>query len=349
MRLIDPLFKQAYRDHALTWLRGPSHAGKAALAKRLTSLEVIDLRDPQTYLLAENEPQQLLMLHASGGILYAIERCPRLLQQISQTLLEQPSTRARFVLLSTTQHPDLLQLEQQLGQRMQTLTLLPPHLLEQQQVSDHLTQLETLLHEALPSLCQTHQAPLWLRCLCLLAENSGNTLHLSQLAKQLNVAVSTMQRWVRLFESSFTIGLLPAYHLQNKHSSKTPKIYFYDTGLLSYLLGDNASQKQLQHNELICQTAKRFMHTEQHIPLYFFEGKKNHYLDLVIEKDGQGQFIRFEHGEQTNEMHRSAFQQLQLPIEQCKVIYQGKDCEKNGLRYQNSKTFLRVKPRMRVA
>jgi predicted AAA+ superfamily ATPase len=71
----------------------------------------------------------------------------------------------------------------------------------------------------------------------LLAVRSGNLLNMAGLGSDVGVSLPTIQRWITVLERSYQIYLLrPYYGGRTKRYVKTPKVYFLDTGLLSYFL-----------------------------------------------------------------------------------------------------------------
>lgn len=80
------------------------------------------------------------------------------------------------------------------------------------------------------------------RFLTACATRAGNLLNLSDLSRDVGVSVPTIRSWVSILESSFVVRTLEPYYANiSKRLTKTPKLYFYDTGLLCHLLGmDNA-------------------------------------------------------------------------------------------------------------
>ena len=76
------------------------------------------------------------------------------------------------------------------------------------------------------------------RFLTACATRAGNLLNFADLSRDVGVSVPTIRSWMSILESSFVIRTLEPYYANiSKRLAKTPKIYFYDTGLLCYLLG----------------------------------------------------------------------------------------------------------------
>jgi len=80
----------------------------------------------------------------------------------------------------------------------------------------------------------------------LLAAMTGQMLNYSSIARDIGKSVDTVKSWVSVLRTSGIVFLLqPYYNNFNKRIVKTPKIYFLDTELASYLTGWYTSE-QLQ-------------------------------------------------------------------------------------------------------
>lgn len=75
------------------------------------------------------------------------------------------------------------------------------------------------------------------KLLNVLASQTGQLLNYNSTAKMLNIDQRTVKSWINILCASYVCFLVtPFYRNINKRLTKTPKLYFYDTGLLSYLL-----------------------------------------------------------------------------------------------------------------
>lgn len=84
--------------------------------------------------------------------------------------------------------------------------------------------------------------------LMLCASRAGQLLNISSLANDCNIAHATAKAWLSILESSYLVfQLYPYYENFGKRLLKSPKLYFYDTGLLCHLLGIH-SGNQLKIN-----------------------------------------------------------------------------------------------------
>lgn len=124
----------------------------------------------------------------------------------------------------------------------------------------------------------------------LCATRAGSLLNLSSLSSDTGVSVPTARNWLSLLESSYVVRLLQSYHANiNKRLTKTPKLYFYDTGLLCALLGI-ASPEDLARHEMYGAVFENYVISEQlkaHInalrapSLYFYRDDSKVEVDML--------------------------------------------------------------------
>lgn len=87
------------------------------------------------------------------------------------------------------------------------------------------------------------------RLLKMCAGRSGQILNLTSLGNDCGITHNTARSWLSVLQASYIIFLLqPHFKNFNKRLVKSPKLYFYDTGLLSYLLGINSPDDLLIHS-----------------------------------------------------------------------------------------------------
>ncbi|MBL0101478.1 MAG: DUF4143 domain-containing protein [Saprospiraceae bacterium] len=115
--------------------------------------------------------------------------------------------------------------------------------------------------------------------LSLVAYKSGSQLNFTDLSNDLNLTVNTVKAWISILESSYIIFMLPSFHKNmGKRLVKTPKVYFYDTGLLCHLLGlfDEAKLKASDkyglvfENFIIAEKVKYKAHRQMDPDMFFF-------------------------------------------------------------------------------
>jgi len=126
----------------------------------------------------------------------------------------------------------------------------------------------------------------------LCAVRTGQVLNLSELAKDIGISVPTAKRWLSILETGYQVYLLyPFYRNLGKRLVKSPKIYFSDTALASYLLGihdaetlvNSPSFGHLFETMLINDFRKRFLNFGQMPALYYLRTRDGLEVDLVLE------------------------------------------------------------------
>lgn len=135
------------------------------------------------------------------------------------------------------------------------------------------------------------------RFLRLCATRTGAILNLSEMARDIGVSVPTARRWLSVLEASYQVYLLyPYYRNIGKRLVKSPKLYFNDTALASYLLGIHTEETLIgsPHFGALFETLivtdfwKRFLHHGEMPRLYYLRTRDGFEIDLVIETAEEG-------------------------------------------------------------
>jgi uncharacterized protein len=131
------------------------------------------------------------------------------------------------------------------------------------------------------------------RFLTLCAGRTAQLLNYSGLASDCGISVDTARRWISVLKTSFIVFLLPAHHRNfNKRVVKSPKLYFYDTGLLCQLLGIREATQIVPHplrgaifeNHVVAEVAKAYLHHRRTPPMFFWRDRTGHEVDLLIQE-----------------------------------------------------------------
>jgi predicted AAA+ superfamily ATPase len=129
----------------------------------------------------------------------------------------------------------------------------------------------------------------------LCAARAGSLLNYSKLGRDAGVSHTTASNWLSTLRTSYvTFTLAPYYRNFSKRLTKSPKLYFYDTGLLCYLLGIRHGQLTPTHpmyghifeNYVVSEYLKRSAHQEQFRDFYFWRDSLGHEVDLMYEDGG---------------------------------------------------------------
>jgi hypothetical protein len=125
-----------------------------------------------------------------------------------------------------------------------------------------------------------------------LAIRSAGLLNLSDLARDVGIAVNTAKSWLSILEASFQVFLLRPYFVNlGKRLVKSPKVYFMDTGLLCYLVGlrdaDHAAAGPMGgpifENLVVAELYKTFLHRGEEPAMFFWRTAAGDEVDLVLE------------------------------------------------------------------
>lgn len=124
----------------------------------------------------------------------------------------------------------------------------------------------------------------------LCATRVGSLLNVASLASDTGVSVPTIKNWLSLLESSYVLRQLQPYHANiGKRLTKTPKLFFYDTGLLCALLGITSPQELVNHemygsvfeNYVISERIKAHLNALKTPSLFFYRDDSKIEVDLL--------------------------------------------------------------------
>lgn len=134
------------------------------------------------------------------------------------------------------------------------------------------------------------------RFLRLCAGRTGQVLNMSEMARDVGVSMPTIKKWLSVLEASYQIHLLPP-HFKNlgKRVIKSPKLYFVDTGIATFLMGLHTSEPilkgpmigQLFETLVVSEWIKAFYHRGERPELYFWRSKKGLEIDLIVDRNGK--------------------------------------------------------------
>ena len=160
---------------------------------------------------------------------------------------------------------------------------------------------QTYLERDVRNLRDVGDLTLFQTFLRALAARSAQILNLSELARDVGVAVNTARDWLSVLEASFQVFLLRPYFANiGKRLVKSPKIYFMDTGILCYLVGlrDGAHAAAgpmggaIFENLVVSDLYKIYAHRGEEPALYYWRTAAGAEVDVVI--DVQGRLIPLE-------------------------------------------------------
>ena len=137
----------------------------------------------------------------------------------------------------------------------------------------------------------------FIKFLTSLAVRCGELLNVNAIANEVETSTDTIKRWISVLQSSGIIFLLEPYSNNVlKRAIKTPKVYFYDSGLVCYLarwISADAAKVGAQagnifENFVVSEIVKSHINAGKTISsIYFYRDRDQREIDLVIEEDGK--------------------------------------------------------------
>jgi hypothetical protein len=125
----------------------------------------------------------------------------------------------------------------------------------------------------------------------LLAGRVGTEFNASSLAVEVGVSSTTIAEWLSILEAAYIVFVLRPYYTNiSKRLTKMPKVYFYDTGLLSYLLGLENSKQMGTHplrgaifeNLVVSELVKRRMNEAKEPNVNFYRESSGREVDVLV-------------------------------------------------------------------
>lgn len=319
-RFLNTELKNMASQYPVVTLLGPRQSGKTTLVKQcFSSYQYRNLEEPETLAFAKADPKAFLDDIKEGMIIDEIQRAPELLSYIQIIVDEQTQKKGFFILTGSHQLSLHAAVTQSLAGRTALLTLLPLSLAELKQSSLSLNLNELVLYGGYPRIFQDQLEPfkahrnylqtyverdvrqlirlkdltLFQQFIKLCAGRIGQVFHFEALGNELGVSGKTVKEWVSILEASFIIFKLPPYFENlGKRTLKTPKLYFTDTGLASYLLGiENSTQLErdplrghLIENLFILEMIKHRYNLGLDSNMYYYRDNHQHEIDVIFKQ-----------------------------------------------------------------
>ncbi len=153
---------------------------------------------------------------------------------------------------------------------------------------------QTYIQRDVRDLAKVGDEQSFLRFLRTTAARTGQLLNFADLARDCDVSAPTAKSWLSILQTSGLIYLLEPFHSNfTKRLIKTPKLYFLDTGLCSYLT-DWSSPETLEAGAMngaifetfvVSEIIKSYWHNGKHAPIFYYRDKDKKELDLLISQD----------------------------------------------------------------
>jgi uncharacterized protein len=311
-------FKDKYPVLALT---GPRQSGKTTLLRELfPNYTYITLENRDERIFFENDPKGFFEKYSGFCIFDEAQRAPDLFSYL-QTIVDEKKIMGNYILSGSQNFLLLKNITQSLAGRVAIFKLFPFDFNEMKSAnylstdyaeamlkgfypaifdrnipssSFYSNYIQTYVERDITELVNIRDMRAFRTFLSLCASRAGQLLNLNSLANDCNITQPTAKSWLSLLESSYIIYVLHPYHKNfDKRVIKTPKIYFYDTGLLCHLLKIkdvnqikfNAYKGHLFENMMIMELVKQNYHQNLMKEFWFWRDSAGNEVDLLSQEN----------------------------------------------------------------
>lgn len=336
-RKITKYLKKLAKDYPVVTLTGPRQSGKTTLVKQVfPKKNYVSLEDVDNRMFAINDPRGFLSKFSNGAIIDETQYAPELFSYI-QTIVDTNKKAGEFILTGSQNFLLLEKVTQSLAGRTAILHLLPlsyEEIIKSKKFDDDLysiifnggypkiyasninsTQwyrnyLSTYIERDIRQIKNIADLSKFQLFIKLCAGRVGQLVNMSSLGTECGIDSTTVRAWLSILENSFVIFLLrPHYKNFNKRLVKQPKLYFYDTGLICYLLGIHKKAELLTYymkgnlfeNYIVSELVKRQFNKGLDHNLYFWRDNHGHEVDIAISQGEQIIPIEVKIGETIND------------------------------------------------
>jgi len=324
-------------------ITGPRQSGKTTLAKMsFAKYKYIDLEVLQNRVILKEDPYSLLNDPHGYYIIDEFQYVPELLS-IVKVMVDASQLTAQFILTGSNNFVMMKGISQSLAGRTAIFELLPFELSE---AYPHKTSLDrvlfrgfyprlidkdidpamfygsyinTYLQRDLRALTAIQNLDSFGRFLSLCAGRTGSLLNKHALAADAGVDAKTAANWLSILQSSYIIHLLnPFYGNIGKRLSKSPKLYFLDTGLACNLLGIrdeiDLSAHPLRGNIfetlVVSEVIKFYLNRGLKPPVSFYRENSGLEVDLLVQKGDRFLMIEIKSAQSINSAAYSSLSRI---------------------------------------
>jgi len=321
-RAISEELRVGAREYPVVTVLGPRQSGKTTLVRAVfPEMEYASLEEPDVRMAAEADPRGFLAALKGGGILDEVQRLPMLLSYV-QGMVDEVDEAGMFVLTGSHQPRLHEAISQSLAGRTAMLELWPFSVSELRAYQPTWSVFELLWRGFFPrvhekgleprrfyngylqtyverdvrSLIQLRDLSQFQNFLVLLAGRTGQLVNYTSLSNDTGVSAPTIRNWLSVLKACYVVFELPPYFENvRKRVVKSPKIYFTDPGLASFLLGIRSAEQVASHplrgnlyeNLVIAEVMKGGLNRGIRPDLYFFRDSHGNEVDLVIRERGK--------------------------------------------------------------
>ena len=343
---------------------GPRQAGKTTLMRNcFPEHEYVNLEDPEERALAQNDYKSFFRNHPGRLVLDEVQRVPAITSALQVLIDKRRDEAGRFVLTGSHQTKLFEAVSQSLAGRTSILSLFPPDLSELAGRTDGVSTDELLVRGFMPELWVKKTDPFRFyrnyyrtyverdlrqisaisdldafdRFVRLLAGRVGQVLNLSSMTSETGFSSTTLSGWLSALEASYLVFRLhPHASSVSRRLVRSPKIYFSEPGLASYLLGISTPAQMsrdplrghLFENLVVADAFKRRHHAGKDPDAGFVRTHDGFEIDLVLRNGRETRPVEIKSAATWNPKFSDALGRYAGKVPGCfrpTVVYDGDD------------------------
>ncbi len=320
-RLIETVLEDVQKTFPVTVITGPRQSGKSTLLNvflKRKHATVINLDDPEFRALLREDPISYLEQVPKPVLIDEIQQMPELASYI-KILVDRDRTPGNWYITGSQQFSVMKHMAESLAGRAAVLSLPTFQLQERKNVNSleyfllgstypepavnttvrtdiwYSSYLQTYLERDVRSIMNIVDLRDFEQLLRLLAARTSQVLNYSHLSNAIGISVPTVKRWISVLEASYIILLVPPFFKNlGKRIIKAPKLYFYDIGLVNYLIGINDINILLKgplagplfETAIVSEMYKRKLGSGIKPELYHWRSQSGIEVDLITSEEG---------------------------------------------------------------
>lgn len=315
-RTLEKPVREAARAFPAVVVTGPRRAGKTSLLRRLFPRATYHLlEDPDLIGRLRADPHGFLDSVRTPAILDEIQNVPEVLAHVRVRIDREPRSMGRWLLTGSQEAPLMQGVSESMAGRAAVFQLLPLSVRESDRVCPlrggfpevlsrpatarlwFASYVQTYLERDVRAVTAVRDLATFRRFLAILASRHGQILNRSDLAGPLGVSVPTINHWLGVLEVTGQVLIVPPFYENlGKRLTKSPKVYFLDSGLACHLLGiDTAGELDKSpfrgavfEGFIGAELAKAQVNAGRRRELYYFRDEQGLEVDFILPAAGGG-------------------------------------------------------------
>jgi uncharacterized protein len=382
-REIKPLLLQYINIFSAIALTGPRQSGKSTLLRNLLpNYTYVSFDNTEIRALFYEDPNGFIKRYPHQVIFDEAQKVPEIFELLKIAIDNDRQSKGKFILSGSSQFIMFKNITESLAGRIGLLELFPfsykemPKPLRELSIfqggyPEPTTQefmynsawynsyLQTYLERDVRDLINLKDLSDFRRLIALLAARTTTQISLTSLAHDIGVSNNTIKNWLSVLEASYIIFWVPPYYNNlGKRLTKSAKLYFWDTGLVSYLtritspeLYENGPMAgALFENYLIQEIAKLQKYSLHKGQLYYYRTNHGAEIDLIVDHGNTQDWIEIKKSHTYQPKMTSTLKDLSALARQHQsiqnyLLYQGESfpdaTSENSLRIWNYQKYLR--------